>query len=141
MTVFTVQTDADIQSCLRVMKFLRPHLEDSTFVARIREQQAQGYRLIAIRDGGQISAAAGYRLGTFLAWGRILYVDDLITDPEKRKRGLGSMLLQWLISQARTESCAQLHLDSGYQRFAAHRFYLNNGLHLSCHHFAMKLSE
>jgi GNAT superfamily N-acetyltransferase len=139
MSVFTVQSDADILSCLRVMQFLRPHVEETTFVAQIREQEAQGYRLIAIRDSGRVCAAAGYRMGTFLAWGRILYVDDLITDPEKRKRGLGSTLLQWLISKARSENCAQLHLDSGYHRFAAHRFYLDNGLQLYCHHFAIKL--
>lgn len=139
MSVFEALTDEDIQSCFEVMKELRPEIESASFVGRIREQESQGYHLLGIRDGARVVAAAGYRIGTFLAWGRVLYVDDLITHPDTRGRGFGSALLRWLIDQARRAHCAQLHLDSGYQRLAAHRFYLNHGLHLHCHHFAMKL--
>jgi hypothetical protein len=32
-----------------------------------------------------------------------------------------------------------LHLDSGVQRFAAHRFYLARRMDITCHHFALKL--
>ena len=33
--------------------------------------------------------------------------------------------MNWLVEYARGEGCDQFHLDSGVQRFAAHRFYLN----------------
>ena len=105
MSVFAALSDEDIQSCLEVMQVLRPGIQDGSFVARIREQESQGYHLVGIRDGARVVGAAGYRIGTFLAWGRILYVDDLITHPDARGRGFGSALLRWLIDEARGAHC------------------------------------
>lgn len=139
MEIFHANTDTEITACFPVMNALRPHLERASFVARVRQQQAQGYQLVFIRDGNAVVSAAGFRILEFLAWGKILYVDDLITDPGSRGRGYAGALMDWLIARARAERCAELHLDSGYLRHAAHRLYLNKGLELNCHHFALKL--
>ena len=86
-------------------------------------------------------AVAGFRIGHMLAWGRFLYVDDLSTLPEARRRGYGRKLLDWLGDEARRLDCEQLHLDSGVtaERFDAHRLYLNAGLAISSFHFARRL--
>ena len=86
-------------------------------------------------------AAAGFRVGHMLAWGRYLYVDDLSTLPEARRRGYGRLLLEWLTEEARRLGCEQLHLDSGVtaDRYDAHRLYLNTGLAITSHHFARRL--
>ena len=51
----------------------------------------------------------------------------------------GGMLFDWLVSHARENRCEVLSLDSGVQRFAAHRFYLAKRMDITCHHFALKL--
>jgi GNAT superfamily N-acetyltransferase len=139
MQVLHADNDPEIAACFPVMKVLRSHLEEATFVATVRRQVAQGYQLVFIRDGNSVVSVAGFRILEFLAWGKVLYVDDLITDPACRGRGYAGALLDWLIAQARSEKCAELHLDSGYLRHAAHRLYLNKGLELACHHFSLKL--
>ncbi len=139
MKVLLASTDAEIAACFPPMKCLRPHLEESGFVAKVRRQERQGYRLAYILERDLAVCAAGYRVLEFMAWGRVLYVDDLVTLPGKRGTGYGGFLLDWLIRQGRTERCDELHLDSGYQRHAAHRLYLNKGLELNCHHLALKL--
>jgi GNAT superfamily N-acetyltransferase len=127
------------------MQALRPHYaEESEFVERVDEmQRAEGYRLVgAFEDGTPYAlAVAGFRVGHNLAWGRFLYVDDLSTLPEARRRGYGRQLLEWLTEEARREGCDQLHLDSGVtaDRYDAHRLYLNSGLAITSHHFARKL--
>jgi len=93
-----------------------------------------------LRDSEAVVAAAGYRILEFLAWGRVLYIDDLITLPEKRGAGYAGALMDWMIDHAREQRCDEIHLDSGYQRHDAHRLYLNKGLQLGCHHFSMKLN-
>ena len=123
------------------MKWLRPHLEETSFLAKVRRQEKEGYRLIYISEQELVVSAAGYRILEFMAWGRVLYVDDLITIPEKRGSGNAGLLLDWLIQQGRVEGCDELHLDTGYQRHAAHRLYLNKGLNLNCHHLALKLHD
>jgi hypothetical protein len=46
-------------------------------------------------------------------------------------------MLDWLKAHALELGCRQLQLDSGVQRFGAHRFYLREGFHISSHHFAI----
>jgi len=139
MNILHATSDAEIAALFPVFKVLRPHLIESDFVALVRRQEARGYRLSYLRDSEVVVAAAGYRMLDFLAWGRVLYVDDLITLPEKRGAGYGGALMDWMIAHAREQGCDELHLDSGYQRHDAHRLYLNKGLQIGCHHFSMKL--
>lgn len=118
---------------------LRPHLAREEFVQRAIRQMSQGYRLLYIEDEGTVLAVAGYRLLENLAWGKFLYVDDLVTDAAHRSAGLGASLLDSLLTIARQNGCAELHLDSGVQRFGAHRFYVGQRMDITSHHFAMKV--
>jgi GNAT superfamily N-acetyltransferase len=121
------------------MKHLRDLRDAASFLHRVRAQGVSGYRLAALRDGRDPVAVAGFRFGESLAWGRYLYVDDLVTLPEARSRGYGAALLAWLAELGRAEGVAQLHLDSGKQRLDAHRFYEREGLEASGLHFQRPL--
>jgi GNAT superfamily N-acetyltransferase len=133
-------TDSQIRGCFPVMVQLRPHLSEEQFLAQLRRQQAQhGYELAYLQDGDRVVAVAGYRIAEFLAWGKILYVDDLVTDANARSSGHGDALFSWLVARANENGCIQLHLDSGVQRFGAHRFYLRRRMDITSHHFAIDL--
>jgi GNAT superfamily N-acetyltransferase len=133
------KSDEDIARCFDVVSQLRTHLAREAFVARVRLQEEGGYRLAFLEDRGEIVAAAGYRLIENLSAGRILYVDDLVTDADNRSRGYGARLLRWLGEVARQEGCAKLDLDSGVQRKDAHRFYHAQGMVSFAHHFRLEL--
>jgi GNAT superfamily N-acetyltransferase len=133
------ETEADIAHCFQVMAHLRPHLRESEFVARVRAQQAQGYRLAFLEDAGAVAAVAGFRVMEMLATGRTLYVDDLVTDEAKRSLGHGNAMLDWLQEYARKEGCETFSLDSGTQRQEAHAFYFRERMRVTSFHFAKKL--
>jgi GNAT superfamily N-acetyltransferase len=124
------------------MAALRTELADEeAFVRRVDDlQRPEGYRLVGAfeEDAPDAVAVAGFRTGHSLAWGHYLYVDDLSTLPQARRRGHGRDLLDWLIDEGRRLGCEQLHLDSGVglDRADAHRLYLNAGLVIVSHHFA-----
>lgn len=139
MNVRLALTDAEIDACWPVMHQLRPHVSRELFLPQIRLQQPQCYQLAAVWED-RPAAVAGFRICENLAWGVHLYVDDLVTDDHHRSRGYGAQLLAWLIAHARAHGCVQLHLDSGVQRFAAHRFYLRWGMRISSHHFTLDLA-
>jgi len=133
------EIDDEILRCFAVMAELRPHLRLEEFVARVRRQQADGYLLAFLEADGDVKSVAGYRFLENLAWGKFLYVDDLVTSEGARSQGYGQQLFDWLVAQARAAGCDQFHLDSGVQRFGAHRFYLAKRMDITCHHFALKL--
>ena len=135
MKIELAESDHDILSCFEVMRHLRNLKDEATFLDQVRLQQKSGYRLAALRDGGDPLAVAGFRLGENLAWGRHLYVDDLVTHPANRSKGYGSAILVWLAEFGRSEGADQLHLDSGVLRDNAHRFYQHEGLEISSYHF------
>ncbi len=132
-------SDADIERCYPVMVELRPRLKQEEFVERIRRQEQAGFRLLYLEMDGQVKCVAGFRILENLAWGKFLYVDDLVTKSAEVNRGYGSAVFDWLVRYARGQGCEQLHLDSGVQRYEAHRFYMHKGQAITSHHFAMKL--
>lgn len=131
--------DDEIAACYPVMRELRGHLSGEEFLARVRVQQREGYRLAFLNDGGPAQAVAGFRVLHNLLSGRMMYVDDLVTLETARSRGYGKRLLDWLVATARAEGCTTLELDSGVQRFDAHRFYLTQRMFISAHHFTRRL--
>jgi len=133
-------TPEEIRRCYRVMHELRTHIVDEReFTERVSGQQKQGYQLAFLEANGEDCAAAGYRFLESLFSGKNLYVDDLVTRGSDRSRGFGGKLLDWLINLAREQGCETLELDSGVQRFDAHRFYFSKRMSISSYHFRIKL--
>jgi GNAT superfamily N-acetyltransferase len=116
----------------RTLLELRPALGSAeALVRQIDERQRPaGYRLAgAFADGAEEAAAvAGFRVNEFLAWGRHLYVDDLVTAAAHRGHGHADRLFAWLESEARRED-----------RQDAHRFYFRHGLRIASFHFAREV--
>lgn len=135
--IFIANTDDQINSTFAVFKELRPNLEYINFLAQVRRQEHQSYKILALCHQGLIKSAAGFRFCEFLAWGKVLYIDDLATLQEARGKGFASELLDWLIDHAKDSGCAAVHLDSGYARYAAHRVYLQKGFQLNAHHLTL----
>ena len=125
------------------MQALRTHLTDAeSFAKRVDEvERPEGYRLVGMSEGDRVVAVAGFRVIENLADGRTLYVDDLSTHPDARRRGYAGALLAWCESEARRLGCDELQLDSavGPERGDAHRLYLNSGMRISAHHFEKQL--
>lgn len=134
------KTPDEIRRCYPVMRELRTHITaEQDFVDRVLRQQKEGYHLAFLEADGEVCAAAGYRVLESLFSGKNLYVDDLVTRERDRSRGFGGELIDWLIEQARQQGCETLELDSGVQRFDAHRFYFTKRMSISSYHFRIKI--
>ena len=139
--ILLAREDHEIQSCYAVMAELRPHVRKDEFVRRVKRQaEIAGYQLAYLLDE-EVKAVAGFRISECLAWGKFLYVDDLVSKSGERSKGYGGALFDWLVEHARAENCDQFHLDSGVQRFDAHRFYLIKRMSIDAHHFGLKLKD
>src|SRR3954463_10698974 len=140
LEIALAEDQASIGRCFPAMAELRPHLTEASFVERVLRQREQaGYQLAFLAQGGTVRSLAGFRITEFLAWGRTLYVDDLVTRSDSQGQKFGSSLFDWLIERARDARCDQVHLGSGVQRHGAHRFYLHKKMDITAHHFAYKI--
>ncbi|WP_151173959.1 GNAT family N-acetyltransferase [Pseudoalteromonas ruthenica] len=137
MEVKFLEKDADYKAVLEVLLQLRPQYSLDALSAQIDKQQLHHYQLVYVKSSQGVLAVAGFSIGEKLAWGKHIYIEDLVTNAKHRSRGVGQFLLDWFKTYARANKCEQIHLDSGVQRFAAHRFYLREGFNIASHHFSM----
>lgn len=132
--------DDDIRLTYPVMSQLRTHVPENEYLDRVKRQSQTGrYQVVALFDDGQVGCVAGYRISECLAWGKIMYVDDLVSDQNGRSKNYGKQMLAWLVDEAKKNGCQEFHLDSGVQRHGAHRFYLRERMDITCFHFAKKI--
>jgi len=124
-----------------VMRQLRPHLHDAvSYMAQVRYQREQGYRLLGAQADGQIMGLAGYRLMDNLLYGRLVYVDDLVVTAAMQRSKVGERLLNAVRAEARLMDCDHLVLDTGLHMSLAQRFYFRQGLLAQGMHFVEPLA-
>ncbi len=143
-TIKYLHTDDEILKCWDAAFALRPHLQKEHFLLQVHEQmQDDGYQMLGViveENGKEVVAAfCGFRYMTKLSAGPFIYIDDLSTLPAYRGKGYGGMLLDFVHELAKKSGRKKVELDSGHQRFTAHRLYLNKGYNMTAHHFIKDL--
>ena len=114
VSIIAAITDQQIIQTRGVMLQLRPDISVDAYLPTVRRMmESDGYRLAAIVAQDVVRAVAGYRYMEMLYCGKIMYVDDLNTDPQCRSKGYGKSLMDWLKNEAKMNGCGQLHLDTG----------------------------
>lgn len=135
------RTDAQIAATYDVMSQLRPELAREGYVARIRGlMDSDGLRLLALSDDQVVRAVAAYRVMDMIYCGRLLYVDDLVTDGRARSRGYGARLVARLREEAASLACNEIQLISRVTREQAHRFYFREGFGIEAFHFRTRVA-
>ncbi len=128
MKIIECKNSDEIAEAWAVMNQLRPSIDQQTFESRVAAAKENGYRLFVGKQEGRIVGAMGWRIANDLAWGRSLYIDDLVVDENSRSMGIGKNLLSFATDEAVKEKCNNLRLSSGFAREEAHRFYEREGM-------------
>jgi len=55
------------------------------------------------------------------------YIENVITDINRRRKGIGKKLMEMAIGYAREKNCYKVVLQSGVKRTEAHKFYEKTG--------------
>lgn len=133
------ETDDEIQTCYTVMSELRPHITAAKFLPIVKRLMANHDFKLAYLSDGKIKAVAGIRLGEWLAGGKYLEIEDLVTKSGTRSVGYGGRLFDWIVKYAENQKCSMIRLVSNVNRFEAHRFYLNRKMKIEAHYFSIIL--
>ena len=136
-SVQIARTDGEILKCWPALHLLRPHLDEHSFLPLLHGMMQEGYQLAFIESPAKEVAAAalGFRYQQKLYDGKQIYIDDLTTLEQYRGHGYAGALLDYIFSRAEETGCQCVTLDSGPQRYAAHRLYLNKGFNITSYHF------
>ncbi len=128
MEIRELVSDADILSAFPLMAELRARIRRETFLAEVRRQQVEGYRLFGAFEAGALVALAGIRRSHTLARGEHVFVDDLVTTEARRGDGFGTALLRRIAARAAEQGVSRIYLDS---RATAKGFYEQIGFEMT----------
>lgn len=106
-----------------VMKQLRTHLVEETYLNLILDMKKEGYKMFALYVDEEVVAVAGVIKLTNLYYGKHVWVNDLVTDANQRSKKYGETLLSFINEWAKENGCDVVALSSGLQRVEAHKFY------------------
>jgi GNAT superfamily N-acetyltransferase len=123
------------------MAELRPKITRAEFLPFVKRLGAtNNFRLAFLEEHG-IKAVAGYRVSEWLAGGKYLEIEDLVTAADARSRGHGGELFDWLMAEASRAGCRQVRLVSNVRRVDAHRFYLRKGMAQEAYYFSIDVAK
>lgn len=124
LQVKELQTEQEILAAFPVMRQLRTHLDESSYLNLVLDaQKNDNYKLYALLDDQEIVAVTGFKPMITLYYGRFVWVCDLVTDINKRSHGYGEKLLSFVHEWAKDHHYESVALSSGLNRTDAHRFY------------------
>ena len=124
MKIKELTTEKEWRSAYEVMRQLRPHLDEASYLDLVKEAvEIDRYHLAALYEGLKIVAVIGFKAMTTLYYGRFVWVCDLVTAEQSRSKGYGEQLLTFVHQWAEEHHFATVALSSGLQRQDAHRFY------------------
>lgn len=124
LTIQELQSQDEVLEAFPIMKQLRTHLDERTYLELVKEaQEKDQYKMFALIDGNEIVAVTGFKPMITLYYGRSVWVCDLVTDHNKRSNGYGGKLLTYVHQWAKENKYESVALSSGVQRTDAHRFY------------------
>ncbi|QBP41040.1 GNAT family N-acetyltransferase [Paenisporosarcina antarctica] len=124
LTIKELQSRQEIIEAFPVMKQLRTHLDENTYLELVIDaQENDRYKMFALLDNDKIVAVTGFKPMITLYYGRSVWVCDLVTDTTIRSKGYGEKLLTYVHEWAKENKYESVALSSGLQRTDAHSFY------------------
>ncbi len=135
------ESDVELLACYEVMLELRPNLTSpESYLAQVKRQSKQGYKILAAWNDKTPLALAGYRNTEMLIHGSFIYVDDLVTKRSVRGKKLGEQLLEHIFCESSKHHYTKIILDTGISNSLAQRFYFRLGMLPVGIHFCYELT-
>jgi len=100
-----------------------------------------GYRLLVAEEDGEILGTTvlvilpGFTHGV----SPFAVVEYVVVDEQYRRRGIGKLLMDYVIARSKEAGCYKIMLTSDKRRDQAHQFYESLGFEASAHGFRLYL--
>ena len=124
-----------------MIQFLYPKMEIETYERYLQDMIGHNYKQLAVFENNTCVGITGFWFGTKLWTGKYLEIDNFVTHPEHRKKGIAKLMTDYLSDKAAQLGCTCIVLDAFTGNFEAHRFYYNQGYVPRGFHFIKTINE
>jgi GNAT superfamily N-acetyltransferase len=146
MTLVRLATEKDIPRILELYRQLsfNPTEHRSPSVAECQQvfqkmSTLPGYELLVAEEDGKVVGSTVLAILPGFAHGTSPFavVEYVVVDEKHRSRGIGKLLMAYVIARAKKAGCYKIMLTSDKRRKQAHEFYRSLGFEASAHGFRL----
>lgn len=123
----------------RLIQQLTPALSFEEYQGLLSLMLPHNYHMVGAYENDTCIGISGYWLGAKLYSGKYLEIDNFVIDEASRSKGIGKLLLDWMLEEARRFGCRHAMLDAYVENFKAHAFYYREGFVARGFHYLKKL--
>ena len=107
----------------------------------VRIRSTSGHELLVAEEEGEIVGTMALIIVPNLSHGGLPWagVENVVVDSDYRRRGIGKLLMDYALAQAKKAGCYKIQLISDKSRKEAHKFYKALGYKASGHGFRLYL--
>lgn len=121
---------------------LNPSVEPETLSQRLSQQWGKdGYHCIGLYRGEDLIGMSSAWVSIRLYGGKLVELDNVIVDPEKRGRGTGSYFIRELEKFFVAEGCQRMELKTYVTNDRSHKFYFNLGFDIRAFYFVKQIAD
>lgn len=134
-------TIEEMLSRFEMIQFLYPKMKVDIYEQYLIDMIPHNYKQLAVFEEEICVGITGFWFGTKLWTGKYLEIDNFVTHPNHRKKGIAKLMTDYLSEKAKDLGCTCLVLDAFTGNFDAHRFYYNQGYAPRGFHFIKTIDE
>ncbi|MFT5779848.1 MAG: GNAT superfamily N-acetyltransferase [Crocinitomicaceae bacterium] len=123
MELRELTTKEEMMGSFDLLKEVYPTLSQEDYERELDDMIPHNYGQLIVLDGDIYAGITGYWIGTKLWCGKYLELDNVVVNPDYRRKGIGQMLFQFMENKAKEIGCTMLALDSYSDNFSAHKFF------------------
>lgn len=124
---------------LPLLQQLQPWLNEKNMSEMLDDMLPHGYVMAGVFDGNKCVAITGLWFITKFYSGKYMEIDNFVTDENYRSKGLGKLLTDWCMTEAKKKNCRTVMLDAYTTNHAGHKFYLREGFIIKGYHFLKEI--
>jgi len=140
ITIRAILTIEEMLPHLPLIRQLTPNLSLERYKELLDLMVPHNYSQVAAYEGEECVGVSGYWIAAKLYCGKYIEVDNFVVDEKYRSKGVGKMLLDWMLEEGKRRGCDVAMLDAYVQNFRGHAFYYRQGFIGEGVHYVKELS-
>ena len=141
MKLQELTTIKEMVNQFETIKLLYPTMPVERYEEFLADMIPHNYKQLVVFENDVCVGMTGFWFGTKLWTGKYLEIDNFVTHPDHRKKGIAKLMTVYLAEKAENLGCTCIVLDAFTGNFDAHRFYYNQGYVPKGFHFIKTIDE
>lgn len=116
-------TRDELLAAYPLIKYLRPNLDENLYLEYLHEMLPMGYRVFGLYEDDKLVSTVLVIKRIDWYYGKYVWMYGLSTAEDKRSRGYGKMLADFVKNWAKEQGFDWVGVASDIERKEAHKFY------------------